>query len=127
MRCTLNQFVSVIIVTLCVACSEKISVELNEISHYPEIEKFLIEKRDFEGTNDLDQSTLEFSVKLDNYNFVFNQLDSIALRNNWEIKSSKTLSRIYLKDIQSFPADSTVDTLKIEYNESSKRLSYKWS
>ncbi len=74
----------------------------------------------------MDLGKLNFSYQPNFTNSPIEKMDSIAIAGNWKIKKHSNLRRVFTKEINSYPADTGLDSLYVEFNPFENRLYFKW-
>lgn len=108
------------------SCTERLDVKEEDLQKYPEIFPFLLEHKDLEGEHFLDPGWLHFSYSPTKDNDPIRMLDSVAVKEGWQIENTSNLERVYLKEIKSYPADNGLDSLIVSYSTENNRLTFKW-
>jgi hypothetical protein len=116
-----------ILLLLITSCGDNLQVTEKDLEKYPEIQSFLFQIHELRGVHNIDLAILDFSYLISKpKDSVFLILDSVAKREKWIVYSKDSISRVYTKYIQSFPADEEIDSLIITYNNDEKRIYYRW-
>lgn len=108
------------------SCTERLDVKEEDLQKYPEILPFLLlEHEGFRGEHFLDPGWLHFSYTPTKNSDPIRMLDSVALKEGWQIENTSNLDRVYLKEIKSYPADNGLDSLIVSYSTENNRLIFK--
>jgi hypothetical protein len=112
------------ILLLLVSC-DKVDIKEEDMQKYPEVLPFILDNNEFEGSHDVDLGWLHFSYtpKKTNQNPV-NIMDSIASEESWKVIKVSSAERVYIKEIKSYPADTTIDSLIVKFDPSHYRLQF---
>lgn len=120
------KFLNTLILVIILGCN-KLKNNYQDIKKYPEIVPFVLDSTSFDGYHDYDNAIIQFSYKINPKKYdILVYMDSVAFSNNWVIKRSKKLERVYTKYISSFPADNFVDTLFVSTDTTKNLLKFLW-
>lgn len=114
-----------IIILFLVGC-DQVGVNEEDVKKYPDIAAFVLSNRDFKGSHDMDMGKLYFSYQPIFPEPPIKKMDSVAINGNWEIKKHSEFRRLYLKEIKSYPADTGLDSLFVEFKPKENKLFFKW-
>lgn len=117
---------SYLIVILFLVGCDQVGVSEDDVKKYPEINAFILSNEDFKGSHDMDLAKLRFSYQPKFIDAPIEKIDSIAKARDWEIKKESGYRRIFLKEIKSYPADTGLDSLYVEFKPTENRLYFKW-
>lgn len=95
-----------------------------DVEKYIWLSPFLLEENNFKGSHDTDNASFNFSISVDDFHGL-EVFDSIAIENGWKITNTNQFTeRIYSKNIQLYPSDDRMDTLKLVYTLDNSQLKY---
>jgi len=94
---------------------------------YPEISIFLKDGDDLQSIHNIDNSTIKYEFYQDDRDAYFKLIDSLSAIEGWRKVSIRDsgFTRVYIKNIKSYPADHQVDTVIIKEGNDNFKLIWK--
>lgn len=94
---------------------------------YPEISIFLEDGYNFKSLHNMDNAIIKYEFYQDDRDAYFKLIDSVSAIEGWRkvSKRDSSFSRVYIKNINSYPADNQVDTVIIKERSDNFKLIWK--